>query len=82
MKRTTKIWLHRISRHAEVAYPLLDNGYLSIGYSDLVNLILSKTVAEKTVGNHLKNTLTRSGEKDQRQGITFGGSLQKWGKAT
>lgn len=34
MKRTTKIWLHRISRHAEVAYPLLDNGYLSIGYSD------------------------------------------------
>jgi predicted Mrr-cat superfamily restriction endonuclease len=29
-----KIWLHRISHHAEVAYPLLDNGYLSIGYSD------------------------------------------------
>lgn len=28
------IWLHRISHHAEVAYPLLDNGYLSIGYSD------------------------------------------------
>lgn len=29
-----KIWIHRISHHAEVAYPLLDNGYLSIGYSD------------------------------------------------
>lgn len=28
------IWLHRISHHAEVAYPLLDKGYLSIGYSD------------------------------------------------
>jgi predicted Mrr-cat superfamily restriction endonuclease len=28
------IWLHRISHHAEVAYPLLDNGFLSIGYSD------------------------------------------------
>ncbi|MCX7955371.1 MAG: restriction endonuclease [Bacteroidales bacterium] len=28
------IWLHRISHHAEVAYPLLDSGYLSIGYSD------------------------------------------------
>lgn len=28
------IWLHRISHHAEVAYPLLDNGYLSIGFSD------------------------------------------------
>lgn len=28
------IWIHRISHHAEVAYPLLDNGLLSIGYSD------------------------------------------------
>ena len=28
------IWLHRISHHAEVAYPLLDNGYLTIGFSD------------------------------------------------
>lgn len=28
------IWLHRISHHAKVAYPLLDNGYLSIGFSD------------------------------------------------
>ncbi|MEO0075759.1 MAG: hypothetical protein ABIK31_06600, partial [candidate division WOR-3 bacterium] len=28
------IWLHRISHHAEIAYPLLDNGYLSIGFSD------------------------------------------------
>lgn len=28
------IWLHRISYHAEVAYPLLDKGYLSIGFSD------------------------------------------------
>jgi predicted Mrr-cat superfamily restriction endonuclease len=28
------IWIHRISHHAEVAYLLLENGYLSIGYSD------------------------------------------------
>lgn len=28
------IFLHRISYHAEVAYPLLDKGYLSIGFSD------------------------------------------------
>lgn len=27
-------WLHRISHHAEVSYPLLERGYLSIGYSD------------------------------------------------
>lgn len=28
------IWLHRISHHAEVAFPLLEKGYLSIGFSD------------------------------------------------
>ncbi|MGB4655393.1 MAG: restriction endonuclease [Bacteroidales bacterium] len=27
-------WLHRISHHAELAYPLLDKGLISIGYSD------------------------------------------------
>lgn len=27
-------WLHRISHHAEIAYPLLDKGFLSIGFSD------------------------------------------------
>jgi len=32
---------------------------------------------EKTVGNHLKNTLTVLGEIDQGQGITFGGLLKK-----
>lgn len=31
------IWLHRISHHAEVAYPLLGNGLLSIGFSDFSN---------------------------------------------
>lgn len=28
------IWLHRISHHAELSYPLLERGYLSIGFSD------------------------------------------------
>jgi predicted Mrr-cat superfamily restriction endonuclease len=28
------IWLHRISHHAEVSYPLLEKGYLSICWSD------------------------------------------------
>ncbi|MFN8255690.1 MAG: restriction endonuclease [Bacteroidales bacterium] len=31
-------WLHRISYHSEVAYPLLENGYLSIGFSDFSEL--------------------------------------------
>jgi len=30
-------WLHRISHIAEISYPLLDNGYLSIGFSDFTN---------------------------------------------
>ena len=30
-------WLHRISYHAEVSYPLLEQGYLSIGFSDFSN---------------------------------------------
>jgi restriction endonuclease Mrr len=30
-------WLHRISYHAEVSYPLLDKNILSIGFSDFAN---------------------------------------------
>lgn len=28
-------WIHRISHHAEVSYPMLDQGYLTIGWSSL-----------------------------------------------
>jgi predicted Mrr-cat superfamily restriction endonuclease len=30
-------WLHRISHHAEFSYPLLEQGYLSIGFSDFAD---------------------------------------------
>ena len=30
-------WLHRISHHAEVSNPLLEKGFLTIGFSDFVN---------------------------------------------
>ncbi len=30
-------WLHRISYHAEVSYPLLDNNFLTIGFSDFAD---------------------------------------------
>lgn len=30
-------WLHRISHHAEVSYPLLDKGFLTIGFSGLIS---------------------------------------------
>ncbi|MDD5604250.1 MAG: restriction endonuclease [Eubacteriales bacterium] len=31
-------WLHRISHHAEVSHPLLEKGYLTIGFSDLLRI--------------------------------------------
>lgn len=40
-------WLHRISHHAEVSRPLLNKGYLSIGWSDFSNNdFIEKTRAE------------------------------------
>ena len=32
IKYIMNYWLHRISHHAEVSYPLLEQGYLSIGW--------------------------------------------------
>lgn len=40
-------WLHRISWHAEVSYPLLDLGYISIGFSDLSNPQMHQIVDEQ-----------------------------------
>lgn len=31
-------WLHRISHHGEIAHPLLERGYLTIGFSDFSTL--------------------------------------------
>ncbi len=33
-----KIWLHRISHHMEIASPLLSAGYLTIGFSDFLDV--------------------------------------------
>ena len=30
-------WIHRISHKSEVSYPLLEKGYLSIGFADFAN---------------------------------------------
>jgi len=43
-----KIWLHRISHHAETAYPLLKKGYLSIGFVDFTSSeFIKETEKEK-----------------------------------
>ena len=33
-----KIWLHRISHCSDVSEKLLENGYISIGFSDFANI--------------------------------------------
>ncbi|MGL6106688.1 restriction endonuclease [Romboutsia sp.] len=39
------IWLHRISHCRDISYPLLENNYLSIGFSDFCeNKFLEKTI--------------------------------------
>ncbi|MBP1615324.1 MAG: hypothetical protein H6Q13_2772 [Bacteroidetes bacterium] len=37
-------WLHRISHHAEVAYPLLDKNLLCIGFSEFINIDIIDSV--------------------------------------
>ena len=41
------IWLHRISHHAETSYPLLEKGFLTIGFVDFANSeFIKKTETE------------------------------------
>lgn len=40
-------WLHRISHIAELSYPLLDKGYLSIGFSEFTN----ETIIDKVMSD-------------------------------
>jgi predicted Mrr-cat superfamily restriction endonuclease len=40
-------WLHRISYLANVSYPLLENGYLSIGFSDFCEADFLEKVSEQ-----------------------------------
>lgn len=40
-------WLHRIKHFENVSYPLLEKGYLSIGFSDLCNAKVFENVAKK-----------------------------------
>jgi predicted Mrr-cat superfamily restriction endonuclease len=49
------IWLHRISHHAEIAYPLLDNGLLSIGYSDFSKIDFIKDSCGKNGWESFEN---------------------------
>ncbi|MBP5441744.1 MAG: restriction endonuclease [Treponema sp.] len=42
-----KYWLHRISHQANISYPLLEHGFLSIGFSDFCTEKFYINVAEK-----------------------------------
>lgn len=44
-------WLHRISYFANVSYPLLDKGFLTIGFSDFINTNIINDVLEENFQN-------------------------------
>lgn len=49
-----KYWLHRIAHLQNVSYPLLDKGYLSIGFSDFCTEEFFDMVAENQDWNYLE----------------------------
>lgn len=52
-------WLHRISHHAEVSYPLLDKNILSIGFSDFLNQGFIDAVLKDDTWEKRWNTLEK-----------------------
>jgi hypothetical protein len=44
-------WLHRISHCANISYPLLDKGFLTIGFSDFINTNIINDVLEENFQN-------------------------------
>ena len=66
-----KVWLHRISHCADISYKLLENGYISIGFSDFANIeFLEKTIMES--GISLIVELKKLGDQRKGQDITYG----------
>jgi hypothetical protein len=51
------IWLHSISHCAEVSYPLLEKGYLSIGWSDFSTPEFVRQSCEKNGGTYFDDTI-------------------------
>ena len=52
-----RYWLHRISHHAEISYPLIDKNILSIGFSDFANQGFIDKVLEKDTWQKRWNVL-------------------------
>jgi len=52
-------WLHRVSHHEEVAYPLLEKGYLSIGWSDFSTPDFIKKSREENGGTYFDETFQK-----------------------
>jgi hypothetical protein len=57
LKIKNMIWLHRISRCAEVSYPLLEKGYLSIGWSDFSTPEFIKKSCGENSGSYFDETI-------------------------
>lgn len=55
-----KYWLHRISHLANVSYPLLENGYLSIGFSDFCYKDFLERVGVSGDWNYMEEEIKKS----------------------
>ena len=62
-----RYWLHRISHHAEVSWPLLqEKGLLTIGFADLSNAAFLEKAMAADSANDLKDEVLRVYGRDMR----------------
>jgi hypothetical protein len=68
-----KVWLHRISHEMEVSYPLLEKGFVTIGFSAILN---DKTFAVDMMNKELTQK-DRWGKFEDAYKTTWGGELRR-----
>lgn len=69
----TNYWLHRISHKSEASYPLLEEGYLSIGFSEVfTNEKFLKTLRDFSSEDEACRKLTEIIGDYLEQGIIYG----------
>lgn len=60
MSTPNEIWQHRISHEAEISYPLLEQGYLSIGFSDLLDTNLIQNIHTENGWQYLEQQMDKA----------------------
>lgn len=70
-------WLHRIAHLEHVSYPLLDKGYLSIGFSEFCTGEFFEMVAQNKDWDYLENDFNACWDVCQEIDIICGVFLLK-----